>query len=92
MSDFASGALVPDLYVLLDVEPEAGLARTARAKGRATDRFEQEALDFHQRVNEAFRKHIKDYPSYLAIDANREPDVVGKELLGAVSKVLGSVT
>tara|TARA_A100001015_G_scaffold308053_1_gene405010 strand:+ start:2291 stop:2899 length:609 start_codon:yes stop_codon:yes gene_type:complete len=47
-----TGALEPDLTIVLDLPVEEGLRR---AKNRADlDRFEQEELAFHQRVRDAY--------------------------------------
>lgn len=67
LNSFAVAECVPDLTILLDLPPEAGFARTSvRAETRGEhDRFEEEELEFHLRVREAF----------LAI-ARREPERV----------------
>ena len=49
---FATGGLVPDLTVLLDLAPAEGLLRAAQ-RG-AHDRIERASADFHARVAEAF--------------------------------------
>ncbi|MFN3482061.1 MAG: dTMP kinase [Rhabdaerophilum calidifontis] len=62
----ATGGLAPDLTLLLDLPPEAGLARApARRRGAAGDPFEAADLAFHAAVRSRF----------LAIAA-REPDRV----------------
>jgi dTMP kinase len=50
----ATGGLVPDLTLLIDVSAAQGLGR-ADARG-ARDRIERSGDDFHQRVNAAFRQ------------------------------------
>lgn len=51
------GDLKPDLTLILDVSAEIGLARAAARRGtREADRFETEALDYHQRLRQAFRE------------------------------------
>jgi dTMP kinase len=47
---FATGGLLPDLVVLLDLDPASGLRRRARE----LDRIEAQDLDFHRRVRQAF--------------------------------------
>jgi dTMP kinase len=49
----ATGALEPDLTLVLDVAPEAGRARQAAA-GKVRDRMETEGNDFHARVAAAY--------------------------------------
>lgn len=48
----ATGGLVPDITILLDISAKEGLARAERRGGR--DRVEKAGDDFHQRVNDAF--------------------------------------
>jgi dTMP kinase len=47
---FATGGLLPDVVVLLDLDPAAGLGRRAGA----LDRIEAQDLGFHRRVRQAF--------------------------------------
>jgi dTMP kinase len=61
----SSQGLVPDLTFLLDVTPATGLKRAA-GKG-APDRFEQEALAFHQRVRETYLQIAKDNPQRVIV-------------------------
>jgi dTMP kinase len=48
--------LMPDLTLILDLDPTIGLARAARrrAPGEGTDRFEGEALAFHRTLRQAY--------------------------------------
>lgn len=61
----ARDGLVPDLTLLYDLDPDAGLARANRRGGRSVGRFERAELEFHEKVRRA----------YLAI-ARREPERV----------------
>jgi dTMP kinase len=53
----ATGSLVPDLTLLLDVPPAEGLGR-ADARGKR-DRMERSGDDFHRRVGDAFRTFVE---------------------------------
>lgn len=53
----ATGGLVPDLTLLLDVAPAEGLGR-ADARGKR-DRIERSGDDFHDRVGNAFRRFVE---------------------------------
>ena len=62
---WATGDLRPHLTVVLDLAPQAGLARFAER-----DRIEGESLEFHERVRAAFlRLAAADPDHYLVLDA-----------------------
>ena len=49
------GANTPDLTLILDIPAEAGLKRAAKRRGKGgADRFEAEAIAFHQTLRRAF--------------------------------------
>ena len=69
INNAATQGLKPDLIVLLDIPVETGLARKRVKK---QDRFEQEALAFHQRVREGYLKLAANDPQrWLVIDATQ---------------------
>jgi dTMP kinase len=45
----ATGGLVPDLTLVLDLPPDVGQARQV-ASGKRLDRLDRESADFHRRV------------------------------------------
>lgn len=62
LNEFATKGLIPDLLLLLDIPPGIGLNR---AKGRKDEagswnRFEQQELDFHERVRRGFLALVRD--------------------------------
>ncbi|MAR92902.1 MAG: dTMP kinase [Pseudomonadota bacterium] len=67
LETLVQGSLRPDAVILLDVPVEVGLAR-ARGRG-ALDRFEQEDVEFFQRVRAAYRQRARQYPGYHLVDA-----------------------
>lgn len=82
------GPLHPDLVLLLDVDPEEGRRRVAR-RG-AADRFEQENLEFQQRVRAIYRARAQSAPErYAIIDANQQPSEVGRAVCEALARHLG---
>lgn len=71
----ASGGLCPDLTLLFDCPPEAGLARAAGRRDRpgeaSEDRFEREELDFHRRIRGGFLELARQEPRrFRVIDAS----------------------
>ncbi|MGU3537809.1 dTMP kinase [Methylobacterium sp. A54F] len=83
----AVGDTRPDLTLILDLAPESGLARArARGGGAAPDRFEAEALAFHERLRAAFRAIAEAEPDRcVLVDAAREPDAVAAAIRAAVA-------
>ncbi len=85
---WATGGLLPDLTVVLDLEPELGLRR-ARGRSGAADRLEGEALEFHNRVRSGFLTLAAAAPErYAVVDANGAPDQVAGGVLAAVDPLL----
>jgi dTMP kinase len=82
---FATGGLLPDLVVLLDLDPAAGLARRARDR----DRIEAQDLGFHRRVRDAFRDLAAAEPGRFAVvDAAAPVDEVADRVRAAVLGLL----
>jgi dTMP kinase len=81
LSRWATSGLVPDLTVLLDVDPVAGLGRTTGPG----DRLEAETLEFHKQVRKAFLYLARRGGSrYLVVDASADADEVYAQLLDEV--------
>jgi dTMP kinase len=74
---WATGGRTPDLTILLDMDPMAGLSRRARS----ADRLEAEPADFHLRVRAAFLALARAEPArYLVLDADRPPAEITREI------------
>jgi dTMP kinase len=74
---WATGGRVPDLTILLDMDPMAGLQRRARS----ADRLEAEPAEFHQRVRAGFLALARAEPSrYLVLDADRPAEEITREI------------
>jgi dTMP kinase len=88
----ATGGLVPDLTLLLDLPADAALARAAQRS--AQDRIEQSGDAFYERVRSAFvtfatsewqRNHAEAGPVVL-IDASGDEPAVADRIAAAVAK------
>jgi dTMP kinase len=70
---FATGGLVPDLTVYLDLPVEVGLGRKQSAhadQGGEWNRLDQQTLDFHRRVRQGYLKMAQADPNrWLVVDA-----------------------
>ena len=73
---FALGDFTPDLTLILDLPVATGFARAA-ARGAATDRYEGQARDFHERLRLGFLQLAAADPArYAVIDATPDADAV----------------
>ncbi len=82
---FATGGLVPDLVVLLDLDPASGLRRRAGE----LDRIEAQDLAFHRRVRQAFCDLAAADPGRFAvIDAAAPVQEVAARVQAAVRPLL----
>ncbi|MFI9327933.1 dTMP kinase [Kitasatospora sp. NPDC052868] len=73
ISRWATGGLVPDLTVVLDVDPTKARERFTEA----LDRLESEPTEFHQRVRSGFLALAAADPArYLVVDGSRQPGFV----------------
>ncbi|MBA7628782.1 Thymidylate kinase [subsurface metagenome] len=88
INNAATSGLKPALAILLDIPVEAGLSRL---KGRERDRFEQETIAFHSRVQEGFLKLAADEPErWLVIDGTQPKEKIEEIIWQRVSRLLSS--
>ncbi len=82
----AINGMMPDLTVILDLDPALGLARAAARRGSETaDRFEKETLDIHERRRQAFLDIAKREPERcVVVDASAPADRVAADIERAV--------
>ena len=84
LSLWATQSLVPDLVILLDLDPRHGLERIT-----TPDRLESEGLDFHVAVREGFLARAAAHPERFAvIDASAAVDDVAAAVAAHVDRVL----
>jgi dTMP kinase len=85
LNQWATGGLRPDLTILLDLPPMAGLVRRAPS----ADRLEAEPAEFHQRVREGFLAQARAEPHrYLVLDATRPPGELSREIQDRIRDML----
>ena len=78
----------PDLTVLVDIDPEEGLARAA-ARGGAEGRFESFGVDLQARLRAGFLELSAAEPGRFAvIDGARAPEAVSRDVARAVEGLL----
>ena len=87
LNELATGGLKPDLTLLLDLDVETGLKRTMR-RGDGTgvtaagpDRLDQEPVEFHERVRQAYLDIAAREPERFRIIPSAGPVEVTFELM-----------
>lgn len=84
---FATGGLVPDLTVYLDISPEAGQARRRKGTlfGEEWNRLDAMALQFHHRVYAGYEQLMAEAPErWLRVSAEGTIEVVQSRLLATL--------
>ena len=77
----ATAGLVPDLTILLSLDPSAAAGRG----GPERDRFEGEGLELQERVGAAYERLAGEQPErFRRIDADRSPEQVHADVLATV--------
>jgi dTMP kinase len=86
----ATGHLLPDLTLVLDIAPDAARRRV----GGARDRIEDRPAEYHARVREGFLRAAGEspcpfYPApIVVIDASAAPEVVAGRIQSEVEHFL----
>ncbi len=94
LSLLATQGHVPDLTILLDLDPAHVHARTDitnDSSGQRTEQthFDREAEEFHQRVREAFLMLARSHPERIkVVDASRSVEEIHEEIVRLVEMVL----
>lgn len=82
----ATGGILPDLTLLLDLDPALGMARIGR---RPLDVFERMDLAFHRRVREGYLEIARSDTRRIAVlPAEEPPDAVHARILQTVEPFL----
>ena len=88
LSLWATEGLLPDLTVLLDLDPLIGRARLSAARTRY-DRLEAETAEFHARVRAAYLALAAAEPGrFLVLDATLPADVLEGRIRARVARML----
>jgi len=91
------GDFKPDLTIILDIDPEEGLARSDRRLAaeqfvmtQREDRYENMDIEFHKRLRQGFLDIAAKEPQRChVIDATQDMDAVTAQILDIVKERLG---
>lgn len=86
--NYATGGLMPDLTILLDIDVEAGLKRKT-LNGAEWNRLDAYTVEFHQRVRAGYLEMVRQEPGrWVVLDASREWNAVQEDLRKVIEKKL----
>lgn len=89
INQFAIDKMMPDLTIYFDIEPELGLQRINKNKGREVNRLDLEHLDFHQKVREGYHMVLERFPNRIVkIDASGEVNDVYSTTMDVIKEYL----
>jgi dTMP kinase len=84
---YATGGLIPDLSILLDLDVEVGLKR--KQKDSEWNRMDALTVDFHRRVRAGYLQMVKQEPArWAVVDASQVWEKVQEDLRAAILSAL----
>ena len=87
LENLVQGDVRPDQTILLDIDVKVGLARAAARA--ALDRFENEKVEFFERVRRGYLKRVEQQPQrYSVIDASQNLEKVQEDIRISVASLL----
>ncbi|WP_276576051.1 dTMP kinase [Oceanirhabdus seepicola] len=82
---------MPDLTILLDIEPAVGLKRIHSNENREINRLDLEGIAFHEKVREGYMLIAKQYPQRIkTVDASGCIEDVHKKIIEVIENRLNS--
>jgi len=92
MHAFCMGDRLPDLTFLLDLHTRVGFERVMGRDGHAAedDRFQSEAVAFHERVRNGFLELARKHPERIrTVQADASPSAVHAAIMEILDRALG---
>jgi dTMP kinase len=84
----ACHGVIPDITLCIDIDSETGLAR-AQLRGNSETRLEEQAIEFHHKVREAYHELARNEPRrFRLIDGRGTPDAIAAKVWQQVAPLL----
>jgi len=92
LNRFATGGVLPDLTIVIQIDYEEGLRRKALQRNGELDRLEQQKDDFHRKVHEGFAELKKYSPARVVqIDGSGSCEEVHAQVMETVRPYLQAI-
>lgn len=86
INEWATGGLLPDLTLLIEIDPQRAIARGVEAD----DRFEDEGLSFQLAIAAAYDELADRFAERITrVNGDREPAEVAADIMRLVGKLIG---
>ncbi|SDJ81490.1 dTMP kinase [Natronincola ferrireducens] len=83
---FATQGLKPDLTIFFDISPVTSLQRIS---SKEIDRLEQEKIDFHEAVYNAYKELCREEPHRIkVVKADRDIEAISRDIQGLLIKLI----
>lgn len=77
MNLYAIDGCLPDCVIILDLDPKVGLERTQSRSSSEKDSFEQEKLQFHNKIRRGFLAMAEKLPEqFVVLDGSQKAEAV----------------
>ena len=89
LNNFATENVIPDLTILLDIEPKESKLRLNKRKdsiGQEEDRFEVEDINFHINVRNSYLEQSKNNSGWLVLNGNNSTEKNKQAIKNALVK------
>ena len=84
----ACRGLIPDITLCIDIDSETGLAR-AQLRGNSETRLEEQAIEFHHKVREAYHQLARNEPQrFRLVDGRGTPEAIAAKVWKQVAPLL----
>ncbi|WP_025730174.1 dTMP kinase [Atopobacter phocae] len=89
LNEFATEGVMPTLTLYFDLSPDEGLKRIRENRPQETNRLDQEALLFHQKVYQGYKELVERFPNRIeVIQANQSMEAVEEAVYQALHPVI----
>lgn len=79
--------LVPDLMIVLNVDPKIGISR-AKERSNKFDKYDAKTLSFHKKVQNEYLRLSLNNQSAVVINADIEPEFIFEDILLTVNQII----
>lgn len=86
---FATNGVMPQLTLYFDVAPEVGISRIEAHRANQVNRLDEETMNFHHRVHDAYLRLYHQYPERIQlIDASKSLSEVTNDAKTVIHKYI----